>query len=469
MATAATVSTQESAAKAYQDTECEVISFEVAKKKLAEKGKARLIDFEPFPTQEKFLFSTEPSPAFIGGYGCGKTWVATVKAITMSFINAGCTGLFIEPTFAMVDDVAIPIFFDILTENKIPFMYNKSSHNMILPWSRSKILFRSAQYPDRLKGPTTAWALIDEIAQLDEEVFSTAISRVRDPKAKFRQTCVVGTPEGLNWVFERWEETPRPGYPIFYAHTSENTMLPEDYIDNLRGALSPEEIKQKIEGHFTDTVKGLVYGKFFSNENITTQSPFCDPGQILSPALPICLCCDFNIGYGRWVCLQHRDGIIYVFDEISMEDVYTQQMLDEFKDRYGDHPGGVQVFGDPAAHSRHPSATKTDYALIRAAGFGYIDIPKVHPRVRERVLVVNGRFLNANNERRCFVHPNCKNLIKDIKRVKWKAGGSKGILDKESNPSLTHSTDALGYFMHRKYPIHGFGTGADRAGSSAKY
>jgi hypothetical protein len=43
-------------------------------------------------------------------------------------------------------------------------------------------------------------------------------------------------------------------------------------------------------------------------------------------------------------------------------------------------------------------------------------------------------------------------LVRDFEGVTVVEGGS-GEIDKSSNPDLTHLTDAIGYYLFRKWPV----------------
>ena len=75
-----------------------------------------------------------------------------------------------------------------------------------------------------------------------------------------------------------------------------------------------------------------------------------------------------------------------------------------------------------------------------------------NPEVRERVGSVCAALLSASAERRLFVDPQCKELIKDLEQVAWKRDSHGNTLydldDKDSK--RTHASDALGYLVHRE-------------------
>ena len=392
----------------------------------------------------------EPHPLFIGGYGSGKTWALSAKALTLAGVNAGLPGLIISPTYRELRDVTILTFLELLEKFGIPYDHHETYYNVKLPWWKSVVWFRSADKPESLKGPTVAWAGLDEIARLDKAIWGVALSRVRHPRATMRQTFAVGTPEGYNWVYEKWEEEPQAGYPLFRAHTLENVFLDDSYAKDLRGALDPDEQKQKLEGKFAEGAHGRVYKFFDRAVHRTDKSPF---GEAPSPHLPICLCCDFNISPCVWLVVQHRNGTVYVLDEIVQEDTSTPEMIEELQERkYHRHPAGLVVYGDPSGKAKTTAASRSDYELMRRAGLTRQDVARAAPLVKDRVLAMNALLSKRDKDKRPLfgVHPRCKVLIRDLERVKWQEG--RAALDK-GDKDLTHASDALGYFVHRMYPI----------------
>ena len=50
------------------------------------------------------------------------------------------------------------------------------------------------------------------------------------------------------------------------------------------------------------------------------------------------------------------------------------------------------------------------------------------------------------------IDPQCRELIKDLEMLAYKEGSRGGQIDK-SDPGRTHASDALGYYMARRFPI----------------
>ena len=94
---------------------------------------------------------------------------------------------------------------------------------------------------------------------------------------------------------------------------------------------------------------------------------------------------------------------------------------------------------------RKTSSTQSDHSIFKTAGFR-VSARAFNPRVMDRVNAVNKLLMND----RMSIEPGkCDFLIKDLERVVFKSGD----LDKTSDQTLTHASDAAGYGVAYLYPV----------------
>lgn len=199
------------------------------------------------PAQRALIESTNRLVAMVGGYGSGKTRGAAYKSLQLILANpAGIPGVFVEPTYAMVRDVAVRGFQEAYAEMNVPTWY-KANESIMNVGERSDILFRSGDRPELLVGLNVAWAGLDEPAIQPEEVAKALNSRIRHPKATLRQLFFTGTPEGYNWFFEWCQQA---DMEVVRARTQDNPFLPVEYVQGLIDHLSPEEQRAYLNGEF---------------------------------------------------------------------------------------------------------------------------------------------------------------------------------------------------------------------------
>ena len=121
----------------------------------------------------------------------------------------------------------------------------------------------------------------------------------------------------------------------------------------------------------------------------------------------------------------------------------------------------VKIYGDASGNSQSSKTSRTDYELIKEVfrKSSRFDISlhqnKANPVVRDRVNTLNNVLCNSYGERNVLIDPQCTELLKDLRQVRWKrdaAGNVLGELDK-SDPERTHASDALSYLVAKEFGL----------------
>jgi hypothetical protein len=159
--------------------------------------------------------------------------------------------------------------------------------------------------------------------------------------------------------------------------------------------------------------------------------------------------------------------MLRVLDEIVLSDSNTEAAAREFIDRTSPlfrrfrSPMPVTIYGDASGNGRSTKTSRTDYQVIREIfkqdGRYRIAMRQntANPGVRDRVNTMNNILHSVSGERNIVVHPRCKELIQDLRQVRWKrdaAGNPTGDLDK-SDPRRTHISDALSYLVAQEWGL----------------
>src|SRR5450759_2322751 len=187
--------------------------------------RTRSIAYQPLPSQSKFHGSKARFKGFSGPIGSGKSQALCQEAIKLSYLNAGRLGLMGAPTYPMLRDATICAFLEILGENGIPYDLNKAENVLTLKDTGSRILFRSVDEFERLRGTNLAWFGVDELTYTSEEAWQRLEGRLRDPKAGRLCGFAVWTPKGFDWVYRRFVENLVEGYEMTLAAPYENRYL----------------------------------------------------------------------------------------------------------------------------------------------------------------------------------------------------------------------------------------------------
>jgi len=192
-----------------------------------------------------------------------------------------------------------------------------------------KVEFKTATEPDRLRGFSVGFVIMDEGAQMSQEVFQILQGRVMDNDGTI---IIPTTPNGKNWVYHdvylRSLDDDR--YVVINGRTDDNTSLPPDVVKTLREdwARKGERLAaQELDAQFVD-FKGRVFDHFTSASHVFDE-------RDIPADLPVY--CGIDWGYNDpFVCVWcvKWDGVWIVVDEYYK----TRGLLKEHANRILQHP-----------------------------------------------------------------------------------------------------------------------------------
>lgn len=218
-----------------------------------------------FPRQLRFVTSTAPYPAYVGGIGSGKSFAGGAKVIAR--LDRKELGMIAAPTYQMLRDSTLEGFFQLLDALTIPYEHLKSENTIVFP-NGHKILCRSLEDPNKARGPNLDYAWIDEVGYVTRLGWQIVKGRVRVGAQP--QAWVTGTPKGRDYVWEEWERDATgnefdPTHPLFRVRTEENPELPHGFAESL--GYSGVFAAQELGGEFV-AFEGLVYPGFNRPTNV---------------------------------------------------------------------------------------------------------------------------------------------------------------------------------------------------------
>lgn len=390
-------------------------------------------------TQRAFATSREPYPAFVGGFGSGKTAAAIARAMALKAHFRSCDIAYYLPTFPLVEDIALKRF-PALCERK-GWSYKTrggTSPHIEFPGA-GRILFRSMSNPEAIVGYEVAHSICDELDTLPtekaREVWNKIIARNRQQCAIPNTVGVATTPEGFRFVWERWVKNKAPGYVLFRAKTMDNAVnLPAEYIDNLRNSYPTNLLSAYLDGEFVNLTAGSVYPTFDRNLNATFER--IKPGEALHIGL------DFNVTKMAAVVHVVREGKPLALDELT--DVFdTPAMIALIQKRYPGH--SIFVYPDASGGNRKSqNASESDLSLLRQARF-HVCVNPANPAVKDRVLSMN-KIIESRAYR---INPDtCPGFVEGLEKQAYNKHG-----EPDKTGGLDHSLDAAGYFITYKFPV----------------
>jgi hypothetical protein len=405
----------------------------------------RRIIYKPLPSQAKFHKSKARFKGYSGSIGSGKSQALCQEAIKLSVINKGRTGLLGAPTYPMLRDATLTALLGILDRAAIPYDLSKAENTLTMLDTGSRILLRSVEEFERLRGTNLAWFGVDELSYTQEESWLRLEGRLRDPEATQLCGFAVWTPKGHDWVYRRFIVNDGGLYDTIIARPFENRYILEkvpDFYERLRGSYDEKFYRQEVLGEYLAVETNRVYSAFDRKDHVRDLQP--------DGRYPLLCALDFNVDPMSSVVVQRQGEKLAVLDEIVIKRASTWEACEEFFSRFGCHAGGLIVYGDASGNSLKTTGT-TDYQMIRQffgrtpyRGVDY-RVPGANPLVRDRVLMMNAQLRTANGDIRLLVSPKCTELIKDLEEVVFKPGTT--AIDKDRDSKRTHLSDALGYLV----------------------
>jgi phage terminase large subunit-like protein len=173
----------------------------------------------------------------------------------------------IAPTYPMLRDATLRTFMDLAQRGKVLKSWQKGDGVAELIDGKT-ILFRSADDPDRLRGPNLGWFYLDEAAMMSADAWMVMIGRLRLAPGRAWATS---TPRGMNWLAKLVQSG--PDYQLITSSTRENRYLPSEFVATLERTYTARMARQEIEGQFLDDVPGALWTRANLDETRVSSVP----------------------------------------------------------------------------------------------------------------------------------------------------------------------------------------------------
>ena len=318
----------------------------------------------------------------------------------------------------------------------------------------SMIAVMGMDKPERIEGSPWDGGVLDEFANMKSQTWG---AHVRPALSDRLGWCdLIGVPEGRNHYYDVAERA-RAGmlalgdgseWGLFTWPASD--VLPAEEIEAARQDLDELTFQQEYEASFVNFV-GQAYYPFSADNKRKLEY---DKKQ------PIAFCFDFNVAPGvAAICQEFEFGTGVIGEVWIPRNSNTPAVCKRLVQDWGEHEGRIGVYGDATGGARGSAKVAgSDWDLVRqelTPHFSNLwwDVPDANPAERSRVNAVNTRIKAGDGTRRLFVDPSkVPHVVRDLEGVRVLEGGS-GEIDKRSDKQLTHISDALGYYIVKKFPI----------------
>jgi hypothetical protein len=319
--------------------------------------------------------------------------------------------------------------------------------------------------PERIEGTPWDGGILDEFGNMKRQTWG---EHVRPALSDRNGWCdLIGVPEGRNHYYDiaKLAQANDTGEWGYYWWISAD-ILDKKEIAAAKADLDELTYMQEYEASFVN-FQGRAYYPFLDRTHCARIE--YDPDQ------PLIFCFDFNVAPGVAAAIQEKQvfdlatKVPLIGEAISgvVGEVYiprnsnTPMVCNRLITDFGDHRGEIYIYGDATGGAKKSSAISgSDWDLVKQvlnAHFGaarvHYEVPLANPSERDRVNSVNSRLMTMSGKIRLMVDPNkAPHATKDFEGVQLIEGGS-GEIDKKKTPELTHLSDSIGYYIHRKFPV----------------
>ena len=378
----------------------------------------------------------------------GKSYLACAKGLHVALSKPRANVLMLAPTFEMGRATLWRTLKDMVPDSWLLKTSESLLEMQFVNGSRLEV--KSGDRPDRLRGRSLDYVVLDEAAYQQKEVWFEVLR----PALSDRQggALFTTTPAGLiaSWYADLWEAT-GGGWGRHQYSTIDGGWVSPEEVNEARQMLDPRTFRAEYEASF-EAPTGQVFPDF-GEANVTEEAE--DDGF---DALKIGI--DFNVATLPAIVCRIVGEELWIVDEVTLHNATTEQLARQLRERYPRR--NLKAFPDPTGGARKTSAadaTATDHTLLERSGISVYE-RRTPYAVRDKLQALNWLICDARGRRRLKVHPRCRDLIRDLRFMVYKEGTDQ---PDKSDPERSHHSDALGYcalgamkpLLPEKYKVRG--------------
>lgn len=355
-------------------------------------------------SQASFLQLDCDHPLFVGGPGCGKSYLLGFVAVQYALHSKDAAVYIYAPENHHIRTIEVPNVLYWLDVMKIKNSgHNKHENAIYTDDPRcGNFYFKNMESAANLVGYQSYVALVDELDTLEEkkaeEIWRAIIMRNRqqpkgvpdeykkfdDERGKlmcYNKVMAFTTPEGYKFCYKNWELRDHPDYKQVKGRTVDNPSLSSKYVETIKDRYPEHVADAYLNGEFVNMESLAVYYNY--NPQIHNSYETINKGENLY------IGCDFNVDNTSATTYVRRDGgkTWHAVDEfVGVRD--AAELAHQIEQRYKGHK--ITMYPDASGRSRGNASTANLSSVQELERKGFIiRANKKNFPVDDRIMAMN--------------------------------------------------------------------------------
>lgn len=408
---------------------------------------------EQHPAQKEIAEDLSRFKVVVTGRRWGKSVLGREIALkTVKNTNNALVWI-VTPTREMAKDIHWDALKERVRQLNWRVKVNETNLSITRIRNNSKIVLKTADNPDRLRGRGLDLVIPDEFGSMNQQVWAKILRpALTDKKGS---AVFISTPNGKDVLYELYQYAQKQAdWRAWHYTTMDSPFIDESEIEQAKGELDKYSFAQEYLASF-ETGDNTPYYAFNTTLNASSYQ--------LQTTLPLIVACDFNATEKpmSWVIGQrlteYGQDVTHWTKAFSYTFTNTETMADIVLDYVKDFSFPAIIFyGDYAGKKDTSNSSYSDWEIIESKfrnKTGFEKRVKPCKSIRDSVASTNARLCNTQGLRRQFVNINeCTALVKDWELCKWKEN-SRELEEKDAMRG--HACRAVDYYNDYEYPVKG--------------
>ena len=410
------------------------------------------------PAQKEIAEDKTRFKVVVSGRRWGKSYLGVEVALHNAFHKKKSLNWIVCPTREMARDIHWDHLKERVKELHWKTKINETSLSITRLNDGSKIILKTADNPDRLRGRGLDFIVIDEFRDMEQWIWGDVLRpALTDKKGN---ALFISTPNGKDVLYDLYLKgvNGEEDWKSWHYKTIDSPFIDNDEIEQAKKDLDTRTYQQEYEADFETGANPPYYA--YSNLNHKTTELRTDK--------PFILTCDFNRtnkpmswAFGQRMKTDVTDDTFWK-KTFSNKFTSTQTQCEIVWEYFETLPllsNTLYLYGDYSGKSLKTNSEYSDWEIIEkffANKFMVIERKtKFCKSIADSISATNSQLCNMNGVQRQFIdYDNCKELRTDWTKAEW-ADNGKQLYETESVPELCHMCRAVDYYNDYEHSIKG--------------